>query len=83
MKEYIKDTKEIQKAYDKYWDQVKDFHISNGWISIYEKDWGDLKPAPSKMDLQHQGMMWRMNSLRHLPDLNETLKLVYGLRANF
>lgn len=61
---------EIQKAYGEYWDQVKDFVDKNGFVSLYQKDWGDLTPKVSKMDIQHgPGLFWRMDSLRDLPGI--------------
>lgn len=65
---------EIINNYKDYWEQVKEAHIGNGWISIYKKDWGDIIPKISKTELQHSGMFWRLNSLRHLPDLEITFK---------
>lgn len=60
--------KDIKQAYGQYWDQVKDHVDKYGWITLYQKDWGDLTPKVSKMDIQHQGMCWRMETLRHLPN---------------
>ena len=67
---------EIKNQYGELWEQVKEAHVGNGWISIYKKDWGDVEPRPSKMDLQYSGMFWRLNHLKALPDLHATLKLL-------
>lgn len=67
-------TNEIKEQYGQLWQQVEDAYVGNGWISVYKKDWGDITPRLSKMDLQHSGMFWRLNQLRSLPDLHTTLK---------
>ena len=67
---------EIKKAFGIHWNTIEHAHIGNGWISLYKADWGDLNPKVSKMNLQHQGMFWRMDTLRNLPDLVTTLDLI-------
>lgn len=56
---------DIQNAYKSKWNIVKGKVDPNGWVSLYDLDWGDL--YYNKMNVQHLGMYWRLDSLRHLP----------------
>jgi hypothetical protein len=68
---------EIEKAYGQYWNQVKDHVDANGYVTIYQKDWGDLTPKIDKNNIQHgPGLWWRIGTLRHLPAMPIALSKV-------